>query len=193
METFVIKLNLVICIKLLYSFVYIRKIVLWERVCMNENIFRKQSIDRISSPEQLTDYIKVSNPSVWIILIAIVVLLAAVLVWSVFGTLPTTLKVNGYVQDGIAVCYVDSQNAAKLKEGMAVQLGEAAGTVTEVSKTPVSTQELSKIYDDDYTVSSLMVGDWNYPVQVNASGVPDGLCEMVITIDSVKPVSFILN
>jgi hypothetical protein len=50
---------------------------------MNENIFRKQSIDRISSPEQLNDYIKVSNPSIWIILTAVIVLLAAVLVWSI--------------------------------------------------------------------------------------------------------------
>ncbi len=160
---------------------------------MNENIFRKQSIDRISSPEQLNDYIKVSNPSVWVILIAIIVLLAAVLTWSVFGSLPTTLKVNGFVQNGSAVLYVNADTAAKLKEGMAVQMGEAAGTVEEVSGTPVSSRELGEIYGDDFTVSSLMAGDWNYPVRVSASGVPDGLCEMVITIDSVKPVSFILN
>ena len=160
---------------------------------MDESIFRKQSIESVSSPEQLTDYIRVSNPSVWIILSAIVVLLAAVLVWSVFGDLPTTLKVNGYVKDGIAVCYVDSEKAAKLKEGMAVAVGETPGTIADISETPVSNQELSQIYHDDHTVSSLMAGEWNYPVRVNVSGVPDGLCEMVITIDSVKPVSFILN
>jgi len=46
------------------------------------SIFRKTSLERISSPERLNDYIKVSNPSVWIILAAIAVLLAAAVVWG---------------------------------------------------------------------------------------------------------------
>ena len=47
-----------------------------------ENIFRKTSIDSISSPEKLNDYIKVSNPAVWIILAAIAALLVGGLVWA---------------------------------------------------------------------------------------------------------------
>ena len=52
---------------------------------MNNNIFRQKSIDKISSPEKLDDYIKVTKPSVWITLIAIVLLLAGAVVWSIFG------------------------------------------------------------------------------------------------------------
>lgn len=47
-----------------------------------QSIFRKTSIDRISSPERLNDYIKVSNPGVWIVLAAVAVLLAAALIWG---------------------------------------------------------------------------------------------------------------
>ena len=32
---------------------------------MNDKIFRKKSIDRMSSPEQLNDYIKVTNAKCW--------------------------------------------------------------------------------------------------------------------------------
>lgn len=32
---------------------------------MNDKIFRKKSVERMSSPEQLNDYIKVTNPGVW--------------------------------------------------------------------------------------------------------------------------------
>ena len=39
------------------------------------SIFRKKSIARISSPEQLNDYICVSSPSVWLLLAAVAVLL----------------------------------------------------------------------------------------------------------------------
>ena len=49
----------------------------------SKDIFRKSSLDRMSSPEKLNDYIKVSNPSVWIILGAIAAILIAVIIWGV--------------------------------------------------------------------------------------------------------------
>ena len=50
------------------------------------DLFRKKSLDRVSSPEELNDYIRVTTPSVWLILAATVVLLLGILAWSVFGT-----------------------------------------------------------------------------------------------------------
>ena len=42
---------------------------------MSNPIFRKKSIEKVTSPEQINDYIRVSNPSVWMILAAVIVLL----------------------------------------------------------------------------------------------------------------------
>ena len=50
-----------------------------------KQIFRKAAIDRVASPEQLTDYIRVGSPSVWAVLAACVILLASLLVWGLFG------------------------------------------------------------------------------------------------------------
>lgn len=50
------------------------------------NIFREKSMERVSSPEQLNDYIRVTTPSVWLVLAAIILLLVGMLAWSVFGT-----------------------------------------------------------------------------------------------------------
>ena len=41
---------------------------------MSDQIFRKKSLDRISSPEQLNDYIRVANPGIWMILAAVIIL-----------------------------------------------------------------------------------------------------------------------
>lgn len=54
------------------------------------SIFREKSIKRVSSPEQLDDYLRVTTPSVWLVLLALVILLVGILAWSVFGTV--TLK-----------------------------------------------------------------------------------------------------
>lgn len=43
---------------------------------MSSDLFRKKSIERVSSPEQLNDYVKVSSPGVWAVLAAVLILLA---------------------------------------------------------------------------------------------------------------------
>ena len=64
---------------------------------MNNQIFRKKSVDRMSSPEQLNDYIKVTNPGVWMALAASVILLIGVCVWGIFGKLETKLSVAAVI------------------------------------------------------------------------------------------------
>ena len=44
------------------------------------NIFRKKALDRISSPENLTDYLRVANPGIWVVLAAVILLLAGVII-----------------------------------------------------------------------------------------------------------------
>ena len=73
---------------------------------MNDKMFRKESIERISSPEQLTDYIHVTSPAGWMLLGAIIVLLAGICVWGIFGRLDTTLTVAAQSRDGAVVLYV---------------------------------------------------------------------------------------
>ena len=50
------------------------------------NIFREKSLNKISSPDQMSDYIRVTTPSVWIALLALVILLVGILAWSILGT-----------------------------------------------------------------------------------------------------------
>ena len=59
-----------------------------------KSIFRDKSLERISAPEQLNDYIKVTKPSVWVVLIATILLIAGVLVWAIFGKIEVNTE-NG--------------------------------------------------------------------------------------------------
>ena len=68
-------------------------------------IFREKSIARVSSPEELNDYIRVTTPSVWLVLIALVVLLVGMLVWSIFGTVKTH-RADGSVAEVHPIAYV---------------------------------------------------------------------------------------
>ena len=71
-----------------------------------KSIFRQKSIERIESPEKLNDYLRVTSPTVWIVLAAIIVLLVGVCVWGVLGHIDSTVKAAVIVSDGGTVCLV---------------------------------------------------------------------------------------
>ena len=50
------------------------------------SIFTQKSMDHINGPEELNDYVRVTTPSVWIVLTAITLLVIGILGWSFFGT-----------------------------------------------------------------------------------------------------------
>lgn len=59
------------------------------------NIFRKTSLDRLSSPEQLDKLITITSPRIWLILITIGIVLACGIIWGVFGKIPVRVDTGG--------------------------------------------------------------------------------------------------
>ena len=64
--------------------------VLGREKLMNNSVFRKKSLERISSPEQINDYIRVITPGMWILLIVIILLVIAGITWGLCVTLTVT-------------------------------------------------------------------------------------------------------
>ncbi|MBQ3785784.1 MAG: hypothetical protein II799_00750 [Lachnospiraceae bacterium] len=48
-------------------------------------LFKKKTIGKLSSPEQLNEYIRVTTPSVWLLLTVLLLLLTGLIAWSVTG------------------------------------------------------------------------------------------------------------
>jgi hypothetical protein len=61
----------------------------------NKELFREKSLDRISSPEQIDDYIHVVRPKTWILLIVILLLIAAAVVWGFMGRIDVRTVTDG--------------------------------------------------------------------------------------------------
>lgn len=71
---------------------------------MSSKIFRKVALERLSSPEQLDQLMQVTNPTGWLALGAMIVLLAAAAAWGVYGSIPTEAEGEGILirQGGVA-------------------------------------------------------------------------------------------
>lgn len=96
-------------------------------------LFRKESMERIQSPEQLNDYMHVTNPTVWVALAAVILLLVGMLVWGSVTYLNSYVSGTAQVQDGaMVVTFDDAQLAASLEEGMTVTVGESSSTINSI-------------------------------------------------------------
>ena len=157
---------------------------------MNEQIFRKKSVDKVSSPEQLNDYIRVANPGVWMVLAAIIILLAGVVVWGIIGHLDTTLSTALVCENGEAVIYIKEADAEKIAVGMTVRVGEKEYAVSEIPAAPVRVDGTMSEYA--VHLSGLSIGEWVYAVKVGGE-FSDGVQKAEVVIESVSPISFILN
>ena len=160
---------------------------------MADSIFRKQSLDRVNSPEQLNDYIKTSKPSVWLVIFSILILLSSVFVWAAFGSLDTTVSMGGVAQGNTVTCF--TQDAGGIQAGSEVRLGNATGTVLSVSQKPISQADAAVLAGgDEYTLYCLDLAPWNYVVQIAVDGtVAEGYLTAEIVTETISPMAFVLG
>ena len=109
--------------------------------------FRQESLDRAKSPEQLDDYIRVSNPGVWMVLGAVLLLLLAGFIWACCGRLVDTMPTALVVQGGHATCYVAEDEVGQVAVGDTVSADSAKGAVASVGTTPLSPDALAAQLD----------------------------------------------
>ncbi len=128
---------------------------------MENELFRKNSLERITSPDQLNEYIKVMGVRVWVIVVALFVALAGGIIWGLTGSIPETVELNGlaYAREGRVeqvYCFVPLSAAKRLAAGMEVQVspdyapreeyGFIKGRIAQVGEAPVSQEELAGIF-----------------------------------------------
>jgi len=145
----------------------------------NQQVFREKSLERISSPEQLHDYMRVTSPKLWMILTAAIVLMVGFVVAACTFTLENSMAVRVTVsQDtGDKASAVFSLPLAE-KDAIEVGMNVVFGTYTA---------EVESIYQDDKNVYANVKLDagQNTP----AAGTYDGK----VIIERVTPISFLLN
>ena len=139
---------------------------------MNEEIFRKKSLDKVKSPENLDDYIRVSNPGVWLLLVSVIILLAGACIWGVFGSIDSTVSATVRIENGNAVCFVAADDISSVQNGLSVKFADNEALISNIGERE----------------------EMGYACELSSfSPVSDGFYEAKIVVKSYKPLSFILN
>lgn len=131
-----------------------------------QQIFRKETLERISSPEQLTDYLHVTTPGIWIVLVAVITLLIGIFVWAAVGTLETTVDVAVVVED---------HTARVVPEGSA----------------PVSKGMIVRASSEEASITSTEADTYGRTVGLAYMALPDGVYEGEVVVDRTRPLDFL--
>lgn len=133
-----------------------------------QNLFREKTIERISSPEKLTDYLRVTSPGIWAVLGAVIILLGGLFIWASIGTLETKADVKVMVADHKAVIVADGATA--LAEGMPV-----------------------KIATENCVIASTDSDEYGRTYGITEVSLPDGTYDGTAVIEQIRPIDFLLE
>ncbi len=130
-----------------------------------------QDTHRISSPEQLNDYLKVTSPKIWVLLTAVVLLIVGLLLWSSFTTIESYASGTARAVGGeLIVTFDDPVKASKVQPGMDMSVGD--------------------VQTDVLTVGMNENGDIVASARAN---IPDGSYDVRVGYKTTQVISMLLN
>lgn len=90
---------------------------------MSQDLFRKVSLDRLSSPEELDRLITVTSPKAWLSLIGIGCVLITALIWSIYGNIATKVQGEGILISNGGIHSVVHSQAGQISD-VSVRAGD---------------------------------------------------------------------
>ena len=171
---------------------------------MQSKLFRKSSVERLSSPEKLNDYIQVSNPGGWMVLIAALALLLGVLTWGFFGELTENVSFTGVAEGNVLRCYVSDLVSRDLAVGTEVTItpmhnaengAAVTGQITYIADLPLSYDEAEQEVEGAYLKAALGLSNWNVVVRVACDEpLVDGIVYSVIAVtETMRPIDLVFQ
>lgn len=102
---------------------------------MKQPLFRKESVERVSSPEQLSDYLHVTSPAIWVVLAAVILLLASLFVWSSVTAVESYATGRAEVRGRVlTLTFDDAEKAEQVAVGMDVKVGSTTTPVLSIGE-----------------------------------------------------------
>lgn len=127
------------------------------------NLFRKQSLERLASPERLDQLMQVVNPRSWLPLAALGSVVGVAVIWSIYGRIPINVEGRGVLIYPSNVVQLQSKSAGQLmalnfKVGDVVKKGQVLATIDQAELRKQLQQQrakLTELQSQDQAVGSL--------------------------------------
>lgn len=138
---------------------------------MEKKLFREKSLEKISSPEQLDDYLHVITPAVWAVLLGIVIMLAVFFYWCSETAVESYVDGSAVSANGVmSISFNDQKDEKNIREGMNVRVGNLSTQIDSLGK------------NGDGRILAIAKLD-----------IPDGKYNVKVGYNRVQIISFLFN
>ena len=147
---------------------------------MNKDTTRIRQDDQKSkkSPDDLQKYLRISSPSMWLVVLALLLVALSAAVWCFWGRIPQLSVGTGICAEQRCVCFFPARDGYALREGMTVRLDQGGA---QKEGTIISIGEAALGEDAGATAGAAwlsMPAQWVSPVEVETDGTLPEQCEL---------------
>lgn len=155
----------------------------------------KKTTEAYSSPDRISEYIRITNPGVWSLLIAFLAMVIAVVIWFVVGVIPSTMEIKGVLFPGdgtvtVRAPYDGRIQDMRVKTGDTVFLYEALALIPAQDKIDGisalagsgDAEELNRALDDYMVEAVLRADQAGYVLNTKRTGDAVKKGDTVVTI-----------
>ena len=176
-----------------------------------KSVYRKVSLERLSSPEQLDMLVQVTDVRGWLALSAIGILLVMVIGWGIWGRIPSQINMPAIVlnNEGTeataaqqAKLYVPYETSSTLAEGMVVTItprngtnAPVAGKISSIGQLPVSPATIAGELGSEALTALLVTSATPVEVIVTLEDTavsPQTLADATILISEDRPIDLVI-
>jgi len=138
-----------------------------------------KSIERLSFNEELGQQLVVVDAKTWIAILTLVLLIGALLFWSLFGSLSLSVSGKGIVGEKdkqmIVYGFIPLANAQRIRDGLKVfvefttvnpqEFGRLEGRIQKFTNIPLNDQNIYQIISNN-SLQKFLLGDMQVPVLI---------------------------
>ena len=155
---------------------------------MSDQLFREKSMEQLNTPEQLTGYLRVTGPGVWLVLAGIIILLGGLLAWGVFGSIISTVTAPAVVREGDVRCYVLEEDMERAGQKINIRIGDIDLEADEAGAERIV---LNASDDPELFQSGYLSPGKKTVILTVATTLKDGLYDARVTTERLKPISLL--
>lgn len=154
---------------------------------MQENLFRKESLEHNQGGEKLDRCLTATRPSGWLLLVAFALIAVSLGIWGFMAEIPISYPVSGLVVNEKFIVTLPEKDAASLDTSTAVLIDGWPHEILSLSTATPSEYDLERLYGAaDY--SDISLNESSVLLVADAQGAPDGLCAASVITDTRHPV-----
>ena len=143
-------------------------------------------------PGDLNQYIRLTTVKTWLVLLAFLVFVLGLVVWSLTGTLDVSIDGVAVVENGKAVIYIPSEEFPRIREDSLIEISGSSVAFGVLPDDAVTLYPEDVL--DDYQRSLAGLGKLQeITVVYRSTGLPDGSYKASVILERIKAFDFLFG